>query len=206
MLASAALTLAAGAALRPAPAAAQTVPMADLMAASALKDIVQGDANAPVVMIEYASMTCGHCAAFHNTVYPELKKRYIDTGRMRYILREFPLDPLAAGAFMLARCAGDERHYGVVDVLFNQFDTWTRSRNPVEALFAIAQQVGFTRESYETCLKDQALLDKITEVRQRGSEKFGVNSTPTFFINGTIKRGGGPLEEFTRIIDPLLKS
>jgi protein-disulfide isomerase len=164
-----------------------------------------GQPNAPVTIIEYASMTCTHCANFHVTTYPTLKSKYIDTGKVRYILREFPLDPLAAGAFMLARCAGDDKYFTVVETLFKQQKTWAFAQNPVPPLFALAKQFGFTEQSFEKCLSDQKLLDGIEETRRRGAEKFTVNSTPTFFINGKIFRGDLTVAQIEREIAPYLK-
>jgi protein-disulfide isomerase len=179
--------------------------MDELLVQGPLPDQVQGAADAPVTIIEYASMTCGHCATFHNTTYPELKKRYIDTGKVKFILREFPLDPLAASAFMLARCAGDGKYYPVVDAFFHQQSQWAVQK-PLEPMLAIARQAGFTKESFEACLTNQKMLDGIEWTRNRATQKFGVNSTPTFFINGKILRGALSIEELSKQIDPLLKT
>jgi protein-disulfide isomerase len=178
---------------------------AELMKPAALADQVQGSADAPVTIIEYASMTCTHCATFHTTTYPTLKSRYIDTGKVKYILREFPLDPLAAGGFMLARCADEGKYYSVVDALFVQQKDWAFVQNPIPPLLKIAKQFGFTDQSFEQCLANQKLLDNLEEVRQRG-QKLGVTSTPTFFINGKIFRGALTIQELEKQLQPLLKS
>jgi protein-disulfide isomerase len=178
---------------------------AELMQAGPLEEQSLGKADAPVTVIEYASMTCGHCAAFHNNTYPELKKRYIDTGKVRYILREFPLDPLAAGAFMLARCAGKDKYFPMIETLFHQQNQWVVQK-PIEPLLAIARQAGFTQQTFDACLKDQKMLEGIEWVRNRGTEKFGVNSTPTFFINGKVFRGALSIDDMAKEIEPLLKS
>ncbi len=170
-----------------------------------MPDQILGKDDAPVTVIEYASMTCGHCATFHNNTYPEFKKRYVDTGKVRYILREFPLDPLAAGAFMLARCAGKDKYFPLVETLFQQQRTWAVQK-PLEPLFAIARQAGFTQQTFDACLQDQKMLDGIEWVRARGAEKFKVNSTPTFFINGKIFKGALSIDDMAKAIDPLLKS
>ena len=164
-----------------------------------------GSPDAPVTIIEYASMTCGHCATFHTQTYPELKKRYIDTGKVRYILREFPLDPLAAGAFMLARCAGKDRYHPMVETLFSQQNRWVVQK-PIEPLLAIARQAGFTQESFDACLQDQKMLEGMEAVRNRATEQFGVNSTPTFFINGRRFSGAMTIDQMAREIDSLIKS
>jgi protein-disulfide isomerase len=184
---------------------AQSPSPADLAVPGPLGDQVLGKEDAPVTIIEYASMTCTHCATFHNTTYPAMKTKYIDTGKVKYILREFPLDPLAAGAFMLARCAGKDKYYPMVEVLFQKQKDWVVQK-PIEPLMAIAKQAGFTEESFNSCLQDQKMLEGIEQVRTRASEKLGVNSTPTFFINGKVHRGSITMEELEKQIEPLLKS
>jgi protein-disulfide isomerase len=172
-------------------ALADEVPQAELMKPAALTDMVMGNDTAPVTIVEYASMTCPHCAHFDETTFPELKKKYIDTGKVRYILREFPIDPLAAAAFMLARCAGEKdtnRYYAMVGTLFRQQQRWAVAK-PLDPLFAIAKQAGFTKDSFDTCLANQKLLDDIQKVRQQAIDQFKVKSTPTFFINGSMHVG-----------------
>lgn len=185
--------------------AADTVPMEELMKPGELPELTLGPAEAKVVVVEYASMTCGHCARFHKTVFPQLKEKYIDTNKIRFIMREFPLDNLAAAASMLARCSGDEKAFPLIGVLFDKQADWAFVKtNPVPALMEIAKQVGFTQESFEACLKDDALLKKILAQRERAANVLGVNSTPTFFVNGTKIAGEVSLETFSKAIDPLL--
>ena len=186
-------------------ALAQAPSAADLGKQGPLGDVVMGDANAPVTIIEYASMTCSHCASFHNTTYPEMKKKYIDAGKVKYILREFPLDPLAAAGFMLARCSGGDKYYPIVEMLFQKQNEWV-TQNPIPPLLALAKQAGFSQESFETCLKDQKILEAIESVRTHGAEKLGVSSTPTFFINGKKVNGTLTMDELDKQIQPLLKS
>lgn len=176
-----------------------SVSVIELMAPNALPDIVEGDPKAPVTIVEYASMTCTHCAAFHHDVYPALKKNYIDTGKVKFILREFPLDPLATAAFMLARETGDKRE-AVVDLLFTQQKNWAFVDKPLDGLANILKQAGVGQEKFEAVLKDQDLYKKVTDVRARGNEKFGVNSTPTFFINGEKYTGEITVADFDKII------
>jgi protein-disulfide isomerase len=179
----------------------------ELMKPEALPDMVMGNANAPVTIVEYASMTCPHCAHFNEATFPELKKRYIDTGKVRYILREFPLDSLAAAAFMLARCAGKDdpsKYFALVDTLFRQQREWAVEK-PLPPLLAIAKQAGFTQKSFDECLSNQKILDGIEAVRQRAIDKFKVNATPTFFINGTPHDGALTIDEMAKLIDPYLK-
>lgn len=183
------------------------VPVADLMAPGDLPDVFIGSPDAKITIVEYASMTCPHCAHFHTKVYPDLKAKYIDTGKVRFAFREYPLDNLAAAASMLARCLGGEKGEGLVSVLFAKQDDWAFVKgNPVPKLFEVAKQAGFTQESFDKCLTDQALLDKIIAVRTRASDKFGVNSTPTFFINGKRLQGGTAIADFDKALEPLLKS
>jgi len=186
-------------------ALAQAVPDADLMQAGPLGDEVMGSDKAPVTIIEYASMTCPHCAHFALNTFPELKEKYIDTGKVRYILREFPFDPVAAGAFMLARCAGKDKYFAVVDLLFRSQQTWSVDK-PLEPMLATVKQAGFTEQSFKECLANQKVLDGIEAVRKRATDEFKVDSTPTFFINGKKYTGAMSLEEMQKIIDPLLKS
>jgi protein-disulfide isomerase len=188
-------------------ARAENVPMADLMKPDAQPDLALGDAKAPVTMVEYASMTCPHCAHFQETTFPELKKRYIDTGKVRYILRDFPLDNLAGAAFVLAHCAaGDDagKYYSMIDTLFSQQRTWAVEK-PVPPLMAIAKQAGLTEQSFNACLTNQKAWDAMESVRQRAMNQFKVQSTPTFFINGTQVTGAVSIDDFAKVIDPYLK-
>jgi protein-disulfide isomerase len=183
------------------------IDVAELMKPGNLPDLVLGKADAPVTIVEYASMTCPSCANFHNKVLPELKAKYIDTGKARLVLREFPLDNLAAAGSMLSRCAGSpEKSYALTAILFAKQEEWAFVRtNPVPELFKIAKQAGFTQESFDKCLTDQKLLDDINAVRERGDKVFGVSATPSFFINGArFKERSDKVENFFKVIDPLL--
>ncbi len=199
-----ALSAAAGLALPPLPALAQTVDMAKLLEAGPLGEEAIGSADAPVTIVEYASLTCGHCAAFHKQTYPALKEKYIDTGKVRFIMREFPLDPLSAAAFMLSHCAGDGKYFQMVDLFFEKQADWTRTDDPVAALLNLWKQAGFTQENFEACLTNQELLDGVNGVKDRGAQ-FGVDSTPTFFVNGEVVRGAKTIGEFDAILEPLLR-
>ncbi len=170
----------------------------ELMKPGPLPDLVLGKADAPITVVEYASMTCGHCANFHTKVFPALKEKYVDTGKVRFIMREFPLDNLAAAASMLARCAGEGKTFPLISVLFAKQDDWAFVKgDPRPELLKFAKQAGFTQESFEKCLTDQKLLDDISAVRTRASDTFGVNATPTFFVNGK-KLNGISLEDFEK--------
>lgn len=186
-----------------APEAQGTVDMAALLKPGALPDMQLGKDDAKVTIVEYASMTCPHCAHFHETTLPALKTKYIDTGKARLILREFPFDPSAEAGFMLARCSKDN-YFPMVDVLFRQQANWAGVANTKDALLQISKMAGFTQESFEACLTDQKLLDDVRSVQKRGADEFKVDSTPTFFINGKTYKGALSIEEISAIIDPLL--
>lgn len=187
----------------PAPA----VSAEELMQPGPLPDVVLGKADAPITIIEYASMTCGHCANFHTKVLPTLKTKYIDTGKARLILREFPLDNLAAAAAMLGRCAGGDKSHALVSKLFETQADWAFVQgNPVPALFKVVESTGFTKEAFDKCLTDQKMLEGVTAIRDRANKTFGVRSTPTFFINGKRFEGRSDvIAEFEKALDPLVK-
>jgi protein-disulfide isomerase len=187
-------------------ALAQTkVPDADLAPAGPLGDLVMGAENAPVTIIEYASMTCPHCAQFQARTFPKLKERYIDTGKVRFIFREFPLDPLAAGAFMLARCADKDKYFAIIDLLFGTQRDWVVP-NPLQPLLNVAKQAGYTEETFNACLKNQQVLDGIQNVRDRAAKVLNVESTPTFFVNGKRVLGDVSIEDLEKEMKPYLKA
>jgi protein-disulfide isomerase len=186
------------------PALAQNVSPADLAVPGPLGDVALGPADAKVTIIEYASMTCPHCAAFHQETWPELKKRWVDTGKVRFVLREFPLDPLATAGFMLARCDGENKYYPIVDLLFSQQRAWAYAERPLDALRQMMKQAGFSQEKFDSCLKDQKLYDAVNAVKNRGMDVFKVDSTPTFFINGQRHPGNLSIDEIEKVIKPIL--
>ena len=190
--------------IEPAQADAPEADQAELAKAGPEGDVVLGSDKAPVTIIEYASMTCSHCAHFATGTFPELQKRYIDKGKVRFIFREFPLDALSAAGFMLARCAGKDKFMPVVETLFAKQPEWL-VQQPIEPLRAIAKQFGFTEQSFDECLANQHVLDGIQEVRDRAAEKLGVNSTPTFFVNGKKLTGDQSIDSLAKMIDPYLK-
>ncbi len=173
-----------------------------------LPDMALGPANASVTITEYASMTCPHCAAFNAEVFPKIKSEYIDTGKVRYIFREFPLDIKAAAGSMLSRCIakGDAgKYFAVTDLLFRSQNDWV-TKNTTETLTRIGKQAGLSQQEVEDCLKDQKLLDKIAADQKYASDVLKVDSTPTFFVNGEKIKGEASIEEFEKKINPLLKS
>jgi protein-disulfide isomerase len=178
--------------------------LASLMKPGPLKDISIGKEDAKITIVEYASMTCPHCRHFHETTLPDLTKNYLDTGKARLILREFPFDPRATAAFMLARCSGDDKYYPMVSVLFQQQEVWATADDAQAALLQIARLAGFSEESFKACLTNQKLLNDVNAVRERATKEFGVESTPTFFINGKKYTGAMSFEEMSAILDSML--
>lgn len=189
---------------------AQGAAPAELMVPPELGDMALGNPNAGVTVIEYASLWCSHCGQFYKKVYPELKKRYIDTGKINFIFREFPLNDRGAVGSLLARCAaktgGKDRFFAMVDVLFEQQENWAYVKDPVPPLLALAKQAGFTEQGFKDCLADQKVLAALEAEQNRAGSKFGVTSTPTLFVNGKRLQGALSIEELAREIDPLIKS
>ena len=177
----------------------------EVMSPGPLGEKTQGDPKAPVSLIEYAAVTCPHCAEFFMHQYPEIKSKYIDTGKVHFIFREFPLNALDMAGFMLARCAGDDKYFPIVDTLFEKQKEWVVQK-PLEPLMAIAKQAGFTKESFESCLTNHQVEDGLKWVRERASGKFGVSGTPTFFINGKRYTGNPTAADLGKQIDSYLKS
>jgi protein-disulfide isomerase len=173
-----------------------------------LPDMALGPADAAVTITEYASMTCPHCAAFNADVFPKIKSEYIDTGKIRYVFREFPLDIKAAAGSVLSRCIAKDdanKYFAVTDLLFKTQADWVM-KNTTESLIRIGKQAGLTQEQIEACLRDQSLLDKLAADQKYAAEVLKVDSTPTFFINGEKIKGETSIEEFEKRINPLLKS
>jgi len=169
------------------------VDMAAVMKPGPLPEAALGDANAPVKIVEYMSMT-----------FEEIKKKYIDTGKVYFVLREFPFDPRAAAAFMLARCAPEGQYFPFVSMLFKQQQSWAVAQDARAALLQMSKMAGFSQESFEACLTNQKLLDDVNATMQRGATEFGVNSTPTFIINGKKYAGDMSVETMSAVIDKLL--
>lgn len=163
--------------------------------------LVMGDPNAPVTMVEYASMTCPHCAAFHTGVLKDIKEKYIDTGKVKLEFREFPFDALGLRAAMLARCAGPNRVFGMLDVLFKQQLVWARSQDPMAELSRLGRLGGVSQSRFDACMQDQELADAVLANRLEGQEKMQVDSTPTFFINGDKINGTQALEVYEEAIE-----
>lgn len=162
-----------------------------------------GPADAKVTVVEYASMSCPHCAHFDANTFDAFKVKYIDSGKVRYIFREFPLNAPAYAAAMIARCAPGDKFFDVVHAYFRSQDKWLIQGDVKAAMLEVAKPFGFTQQSFDACLANQALFKALDDVRTRGAN-FGVEATPTFFINGRVFRGALTLEELDKEIEPLL--
>ena len=165
----------------------------ELMRPGPLPDIAVGKADAPVTIVEYASMTCPHCAHFSQTTVPALKTKYIESGKVRLVFREFPLDEVALAASMIVRCAATDaqgqvngdKAMALSEVLFNSQQKWA-TRNPIPALQQIAKQAGVTQKRFEECLADSKLHDAIVATRESATKEYKIESTPTLFVNGKM--------------------
>lgn len=186
------------------PARGQASPEIALASPGPLPEQGFGPEDAKVRVIEYASITCHHCMNFHMNTWPQVKAKYVDTGKIRFVIREFPTNALAAGGFMLARCAPGDRWYSTIDLLYRSAETWSHAQDPVAELKKVMKQVGMAEEAFEACLSNQKLLDDINAVGRSGAMA-GVTGTPTFFFNGARKEQGAlSLERFSAIVDPML--
>ena len=188
-------------------AMAQTAVAALVAKPMSLPDMALGPVKAPITITEYASMSCPHCAAFDENVFPMLKSNYIDTGKVRFVFREFPIDIKAAAASMLARCIANddaEKFFGVVDLLFKQQDRLMAETK--DTLNLVGKQAGLNEQAVETCAKDQTLLDKLSADQKFAYEVLKVDATPTFFINGERLKGAMPFEELDEKLKSLLKN
>lgn len=166
---------------------------------------VMGRADAPVTMIEYSSLGCPHCAHFDHDTLPKIKKAYIDTGKVRLVFRDFPLGSVALGAAMVARCAPPQNYFGFVTVLFRTQAQWAESPNPRAALLRVARMGGISEKEFDACLKNERLLNSIQDEANVARQKYDVNSTPMFIINGTKFSGAQPYANFQKVLDAALK-
>jgi Protein-disulfide isomerase len=194
------------------PEAQGDVDMTEVLKPGPLPEMAIGEENAPVTIVEYMSMTCPHCATFHNNTFDEIKTKYVDTGKVRFIIREFPFDPRAAAAFMLARCTPSRpeepstpaQYFPMVSMLMKQQETWAAAEDGRAALLQMSKLAGFSQETFQACLTNQKLLDDVNATMKRGADEFGVNSTPTFLINGKRYAGAMSVESMSALIDSLL--
>jgi protein-disulfide isomerase len=166
-----------------------------------VKEQVLGDENAPVTIIEYASLTCPHCASFHNEMLPTIKEEYIDTGNAKLVMRDFPLDQLALIASVLAHCSGPDRYFKFLEYFFANQDSWARSEDPVGALRKQSKLGGLSDAEMDACLNDESMAEGVLKLSYQGQQEHEVRSTPTFVINGDILSGTRSIDEFRAAID-----
>jgi protein-disulfide isomerase len=197
-LAATALAVASG--LGALPALAQSFDVEEFHKAPEIGDKTLGPADAKVTIVEYASATCPHCATFHTTTLQEVKKEFIDTGKVRFISREFPLDDLALAAFMIARCVPDDKYFPMLDTIYETQKTWA-GQNARAELLKMAKLAGLSEADFDKCLKDEALAKGILAIREDGAKKYGVDATPTLYINGKKMEGERDIEAFRKAIE-----
>lgn len=175
---------------------------APLSTEEVLKDRILGDPNAPIEIVEYSSLTCPHCRQFHIDILPELKKNYLDTGRAKLVYRDFPFDQLGLMAAILARCAPPSRYFQFLDVLFQNQEKWSRDADPVKALARIGTLGGLSETDFKACTNNQAIVDGVLQSRLEAGNRYEVNSTPSFIINGEKRIVGS---QPYKVFDDLLK-
>lgn len=163
-------------------------------------DHVMGNPDAPVTIIEYASLSCPHCAAFHHETFPELKKEFIDTGKARFIFRHFPFNAPALHGSMLTECAGDEKFFTYLKVLFNTQKTWAFTEDYMKVLETTAKLGGMSEDDFKSCMADKAVEQRVLQDRQHGYALLKITSTPSFFVNGKLLKGNQPVSKFEEII------
>lgn len=188
----------------PTPAAATAAPDKAAILTVQPGDHVEGDAKAPITLIEYASFTCPHCARFNTVELPEIKKKWIDTGKVKLIYRDFPLDETAARAAMLAQCAGDDKYYAVIDMIFRGQGNWATASDPIAELSKSLRIAGMGENEVKACLADAKRVDAVT-ASYRSGEQVGVDSTPTLFINGEQYKGARSIDELDTAFNKILK-
>ncbi|MGG7517282.1 DsbA family protein [Allorhizobium undicola] len=188
------------------PKAERSVDMDAVMKPGPLPEQGLGKPDAPVKIVEYFSMTCPHCAHFHATTFDAIKQKYIDTGKVYFVFREFPFDPAATAAFMLARCAPADQYYPFITMFLKQQVAWAAPSNGDVrgAMLQMSKMAGFSQESFQACLTNTKLAGDVNAIRDRGTKEFGVNSTPTFIINGKVYTGDMPVDSMSALIDSLL--
>jgi protein-disulfide isomerase len=181
------------------------VPAEPLPAEQALKERIMGDPEAPITIIEYASLTCPACARFHADTLPQIKTEWIETGRAKLVYRDYPLDKYAASAAMIARCAPENRYFTFLSAFFSQQKNWARAADPVSVLTQLAGLGGMSKDDVDACLANDALQDGILQMRLDGQMEFDIKSTPSFVVNGRVIHGGMSYADFKDILEDAAK-
>ncbi len=188
----------------PAPVAVASAPNKAALESVQPGDHVLGDPKAPITVIEYASLTCSHCAHFHTQVLPEIKKKWIDTGKVKLVYRDFPLDQVAAKAAQIAECSGNDRYFGVIDLIFRSQPQWAAASDPVAELAKPLRIAGLGENEIKACLANEAMSNAVIN-DYKGGETMGVNSTPTLFIDGQLYRGARSVDDLDGVFAKLAK-
>ncbi len=175
----------------------------DIFAPSPLPEMALGKATAPVTIVQYASMTCPHCRNFHKTTFPQFKKEYIDTGKVRYILREFPIGKQSGNATIALRCAPAEKYFTLYGKLMEQQDAWVSQEVRLEPIFKVAAQVGLKQAQFDACLKNDTLITSLNAVKERG-RKLGIIGTPNFFVGTKLVKKELTIADIHELVDPML--
>src|SRR5688572_20058442 len=175
-------------------------PAGELLAPGPLGERAMGKPTAPVTVIEYVSLTCPHCAQFQKDLFPRMKKEFIDTGKVRYIVREFPIGHTSGTAAIINRCAPEDKYFFLLNQFLTRQPEWVSQGVRPDAIYAVAKSSGMSRETFDKCLSNQTIISGLTEVKQRGRQ-FGVIGTPTFFINGRKAQGEVTFDEIKSMIE-----
>lgn len=177
--------------------------VADVMQPGPLPEMALGKANAPVTIVQYASLTCPHCRAFHEQVFPEFKRTYIDTGKVRFILREFPIGKQSGTATIALRCAKPEKYFDLYGKFMKQQASWVSQEVRLDPIFAIAKQVGMTRAEFDACQQNQGMIEALKQIKERG-RSLGIIGTPNYFVQGKLVKSTLAMADLRALIDPLL--
>ena len=179
--------------------------IADIMQTGPLPEMAFGRADAPVTIVQYASLTCPYCRRFHKETFPKLKKEFIDTGKVRYILREFPIGKTSGAATIALRCAKPEKYLELYGKFLEQQPTWVSLEVRLDAIFKVASQVGMTRQQFDACRENQSMIDGLKWVKDRG-RTLGIIGTPNFFVGSTLVKKALTIEEIRAMVEPLIKA
>jgi protein-disulfide isomerase len=179
--------------------------LAEVLQPGTLPEIVIGKADAPVTIVEYASLTCPHCRKFHKEVYPDLKREYLDTGKVRLIWREFPIGKTSGMATITMRCAKPNKQVELINKFFDQQDSWVSQEVRLDPIFAVAKQVGMSRAEFDACRQNQSIIEALKAIKERG-RKLGIIGTPNFFVQEKRIKGTLTMADIHAMVDPLLQS
>lgn len=183
----------------------ETPTVADVMMTGTLPEMSLGRPDAPVTIVQYASLTCPHCRAFHRETFPEFKRAYIDTGKVRFVMREFPIGKQSGNATIALRCAPPDKYFALYGKFMEQQSSWVSQEVRLEPIFAVAKQVGMTQAQFDSCLKNQAMIDGLKWVKDRG-RTLGIIGTPNFFVQGKLVKKTLTMSDIRELVDPLLSA